>query len=147
VVGPGGTLGGLQWGTATDGKRIYAAISNNAQSAHRLVPNGMTINWGSWSALDAVTGKILWQTADPTQGAIDPGAVSVANGVVYAGSYSGGMYAMDAQNGKILWNFDSGGSVIDGPSIVNGMVFWGSGYARIRPGTPNNKLFAFGLSK
>ena len=27
-VGPGGSLGGIEWGTATDGKRIYVAISN-----------------------------------------------------------------------------------------------------------------------
>jgi hypothetical protein len=40
-----------------------------------------------------------------------------------------------------------GGSVIDGPSIVNGFLFWGSGYRRIRPGIGNNKLYAFTLAK
>jgi polyvinyl alcohol dehydrogenase (cytochrome) len=71
------------------------------------------------------------------------GAVSVANGVMYAGSYSGLMYALDARTGKILWSFDSGGSVIDGPSIADGVVYWGSGYAHIAPGKPNNQVFAF----
>ena len=28
IVGPGGTTGGIQWGTATDGTRIYVAITN-----------------------------------------------------------------------------------------------------------------------
>src|SRR6202045_404403 len=28
AVGPGGSLGGIQWGTATDGRRIYVAIAN-----------------------------------------------------------------------------------------------------------------------
>jgi polyvinyl alcohol dehydrogenase (cytochrome) len=39
-----------------------------------------------------------------------------------AGSYSGQMYAFDAITGKILWNFASGGTVIDGPSIVDGTL-------------------------
>jgi polyvinyl alcohol dehydrogenase (cytochrome) len=49
---------------------------------------------------------------------------------------------MDAATGKILWSFASGGSVIDGPSIVDGFVYWGSGY---RIGTNNNKLYAFAI--
>lgn len=146
VVGPAGTgtLGGIEWGTATDGKRIYAEIADSGHVNYTLIPSGATINWGSWSALDAYTGKILWQTADPTRGALDFGAVSVANAVVYAGSQSatGGMYAFDAKSGQILWSFASGGSVIDGPSIVDGVVYWGSGY---RIGTHNNKLYAFAL--
>jgi hypothetical protein len=47
-VGPGGSLGGLQWGSATDGKRIYTAISNNSRTAWTL-PNGQVTNAGLWS--------------------------------------------------------------------------------------------------
>jgi hypothetical protein len=54
------------------------------------------------------------------------------------------MYALDAQTGRILWSFASGGSVIDGPSIVNGVLYWGSGYRRIG-GIGNNKLYAFSV--
>jgi len=142
-VGPGSTLGGIEWGTASDGQRIYVAIANNSHDAYKLMPGGDTITWGSWSALDPRTGKILWQTADPSKGAIDTGAVSVANGVVYAGSYSGLMYAMNARTGSILWSFESGGSVIDGPAIADGVVYWGAGYSHIAPGKPNNQVFAF----
>ena len=145
-VGPAGTgtLGGIEWGTATDGKRIYTEIADSGHASYTLVPSGTQINWGSWSALDAQTGKILWQTADPTPGSMDFGAVSVANGVVYAGSQGapGFMYALDAATGKILWSFASGGSVIDAPSIVDGFLYWGSGY---RIGTNNNKLYAFAI--
>ena len=141
---PGGT-GGIQWGTAADGRRIYAAISNNNFKPYTLVPSGQEINWGAWSALDVVTGKLIWQTADPTPGATDAGSVSVANGLLYAGSSSGFMYALDAATGKILWSFASGGSVVDGPSIVDGVLYWGSGYKEATPGTGNNKLYAFSL--
>jgi polyvinyl alcohol dehydrogenase (cytochrome) len=147
IVGPGGPLGGIQWGTASDGTRIYVAINNSSRIPYTLANGGPTINYGSWAALDPRTGKILWQVPDPTEGANDPGAVSVANGVVYAGSYSGAMHALDARTGAILFNFDSGGSVIGAPSIVNGTVFWGSGYRNIRPGTGNNKVYAFTIPK
>jgi polyvinyl alcohol dehydrogenase (cytochrome) len=72
--------------------------------------------------------------------------MSVANGVVFAPSLSGDMVALDASNGKTLWKFASGGSVVDGPSIVDGVVYWGSGYGHFGIGTPNNKLFAFELA-
>jgi polyvinyl alcohol dehydrogenase (cytochrome) len=142
-VGPGSPLGGIEWGTATDGQAIYVAITNLNQLPYTLVPSGRKITWGSWSALDVATGKILWQTADPTVGAVDLGSVSVANSVVYAGSGSGQMYALDTMTGTILWNFASGGTVIDGPSIVDGVVYWGSGY---RIGIGNNKVYAFALA-
>jgi len=144
-VGAGGSLGGIEWGTATDGKRIYVAIADNHQVPYTLI-SGQQITWGSWSALDVDTGKILWQTADPTVNTIDTGSVSVANGVLYAGSYSGQMYAMDARTGQVLWNFASGGSVIGGPSIVDGTLYWGSGYRNIPPGIGNNKVYAFDLA-
>ena len=143
-VGPGASLGGIEWGTATDGKRIYVAIANSDHLPYTLVPSGQKITWGAWSALDVATGKILWQTADPTAGTIDRGSVSVANGVMYAGSNSGQMYALDATTGNILWSFASGGTVIDGPSIVDSVLYWGSGYRNIE-GTGNNKVYAFTL--
>jgi polyvinyl alcohol dehydrogenase (cytochrome) len=64
---------------------------------------------------------------------------------MYAGSNSGQMYALDAATGNVLWNFASGGTVIDGPSIVDGTLYWGSGYRNIQ-GTGNNKVYAFALT-
>jgi len=140
TVGPGATLGGIEWGTATDGNRIYIAITNSQHKSYPLV-DGSTITSGAWSALDAATGHIIWQTADPDQG-LDMGSVSLANGVLFAPSFTGKVHAIEAATGKILWSFQTGGSVIDGPSISKGMVFWGSGYGRVQ-GTPNNRMYAF----
>lgn len=139
------TQGGIEWGTATDGRRIYTEIADSGHVPYTLIPSGTTITWGSWSALDAATGKILWQTADPVAGSVDPGAVSVANGVVYAGSEdkAGHFYALDAATGKILWSFVGGGAVLDGPSIVDGIVYWSAGYSKTPPG--NDKVYAFTL--
>jgi polyvinyl alcohol dehydrogenase (cytochrome) len=143
-VGPGGDDGGVQWGTATDGQRIYVAVTNN-EHFNYVLTNGQTITGSAWSALDPATGKILWQTPDPTQGTnFNFGSVSVANGVMFAGALDGHMYAFDASSGKILWSYLTGGSILGGPAIVDGVVYWGSGYAR-SGGTANNKVYAFAL--
>ncbi|MEK6397503.1 MAG: PQQ-binding-like beta-propeller repeat protein, partial [Terriglobus sp.] len=151
-VGPGGTTGGIEWGSATDGERVYVAL-NNSQRKDYTFPNGQTWNAGSWAALDALTGKIEWQVPasgqNPNNTALAAGAtgqMSVANGVVFAPSLSGDMVALDARNGKTLWKFASGGSVADGASIVGDTVYWGSGYGHFHIGTGNNKLYAFQLS-
>jgi hypothetical protein len=56
------------------------------------------------------------------------------------------LIAFDATTGNILWNFASGGTVIDGASIVDSVLYWGSGYRNIQ-GTGNNKVFAFTLAR
>jgi polyvinyl alcohol dehydrogenase (cytochrome) len=158
VVGPAGNggNGGIEYGTATDGRRIYAAEGDTAKIAYTLGGSGpyagQTATGGSWAALNPATGKILWQTPDP-QGAFDTSYVSAANGVVYAGSLAAtgtDMYALDAATGTILWSFASGGSVTGGAAIVGGSVYWGSGYCGTgcigsSPLTNNDKVYAFGL--
>ena len=155
-VGPGAADGGILWGSATDGKRIYTENNDGDHVPFQLSPaKTQTWNAGTWAALDAVTGAILWQVPasglNPTNPKLPSGAtgqVTVANGVFYAGALSGDMVALDAATGKTLWKFASGGSVISGPSIVDGTLYWGSGYTHIPgKGTPNNKLFAFTLPR
>ena len=55
------------------------------------------------------------------------------------------MLALNAANGKTLWSFAAGSSVNAGATIVNDVVYWGSGYAHLGiPGyTGNNKFYAF----
>jgi polyvinyl alcohol dehydrogenase (cytochrome) len=151
-VGPGSRLGGMMWGSATDGKRIYVSIGN---AAHTPVTatfsdgQSQTITGGFWAALDPATGSILWRAPDP-QGALDVGALTVANGVVYAGSLApqgNNMYALDAATGAVRWAFMSGGSVAGGPAVVNSAVYWGSGYRIGTVSGPNNKLYAFGTPR
>jgi polyvinyl alcohol dehydrogenase (cytochrome) len=145
LVGPGSDPGGIQWGTAFDGRRIYAAIGHNTRQPYTL-PSGQTITGGSWAALDPSTGRILWQTADPL-GAPDLAALTIANGVLYAGSMQHvgeQLYALDAATGTILWRFVAGGSVVSGPAVVDGTVYWGTGYARTG-GVGNNKFYAFSI--
>jgi polyvinyl alcohol dehydrogenase (cytochrome) len=162
LVGPGGDQGGFEWGSAYDGNRIYVSLTDMHHIPYQLTENGVltsqTTTGGSWAALDPATGKILWQVADPqtetlpaptgTVGVWDLGPATVANGVDYVTSMakSGAeMYALDAANGNILWSYAAGSSVNAGPAIVDGSVYWGSGYSRSAEGSGNNKLFAFSI--
>jgi polyvinyl alcohol dehydrogenase (cytochrome) len=134
-VGPGGMLGGIEFGAATDGERVYAGISNHPRQ-------------GSVSALDGATGNILWHTMNP-DGRSNFGPLTVTgtgdNRLVFAGSSGNFIRAYDAKSGKILWEFDTGGAVGGGPTVVDGVLYIGSGYQMLRIGKPNNKLYAFSI--
>ena len=144
-AGPGGTAGGLQWGSAVDGYRVYTANANSNNVPWDL-PGGATTTAGVWSGIDAATGALLWQHT-PSHGGGTSGPVTTANGVVFGCSLDaqGYMYALNAATGAELWAFPSGGSCLSGAAISDGMLFWGSGYSNFGFGTPNNKLYAFGL--
>jgi polyvinyl alcohol dehydrogenase (cytochrome) len=164
LIGPGGDQGGMEWGTAFDGDRIYVSITNHHHIPYRLTDNGVlsstSVTGGSWAALDPETGRILWQTADPqvetlpvlgTVGVWDLAPVTVANGVLYASSMAklasqNQMFALDAATGGILWQFGAGSSVNAGPAVADGAVYWGSGYARSGvEGSGNQRFFAFSI--
>jgi len=146
VVGPYGLLGGIEWGTASDNQRIYIAVNNTRQATYTLQPSGVSWNGSSWAALNPATGAILWQVPDPGQSTVVPSQhafalapVTVANGVVYVASMSGYMYALNAATGATLWSFKAPGSVNAAPAVVNGTLYWGTGYHNF-PGPPKNPV-------
>ena len=161
-AGPPGLTGGLQWGSAFDGQRVYVAVANSGLAGAGQNPfpwalkGGGSTTAGGWSALNAKTGAVLWTTADPL-GSRAEGAVGAANGVVFGcnlDAYLGTMYALDAKTGKMLWSFNAGPPTFDpstkfysaacsaAPSISDGMVFWGTG---TNQGFGPKKVFGFGL--
>ncbi len=145
LIGPWSEPGGLTWGAAYDGERLYLALTNLEGVPHRL-KDGEIVTGGSWAALDPATGAILWQVGDP-QNAPDYAAPVVANGVVYVGSMAttgDQMYALDASNGAILWRFAAGGSVASHPAISDGRVYWGSGFP-LFGGVGNDKIYVFAV--
>jgi polyvinyl alcohol dehydrogenase (cytochrome) len=130
-VSPGGVAGGMIWGSASDGTRLYTSSANSEFQGWTLL-DGSTTNSGIWSALNPLTGEILWQTAAPVPYSAAGGATSVANGVVYAcaqNSAGENMFALDAATGEIRWDYASAGACNSGAAIVNGSVYWGYGYA------------------
>jgi outer membrane protein assembly factor BamB len=51
---------------------------------------------------------------------------TVTNGILYAGSNDGKLYAFNNALGMPIWNFTTGGYVTSGPAVSNGVVYFGS---------------------
>jgi len=168
----GGYLGGSQWGSATDGQKLYVATSDVGLGgvADATSPGGFRITvdpkiGGGLHALDLKTGATVWDAKPalcaPGQSICSPAqsaAVSVIPGVVFSGSVDGHLRAYSTANGAVIWDVDTahefetvngkparGGSLdVAGPAIVNGMVFVNSGYGQYG-GMPGNVLLVFSV--
>ena len=159
-IGRGGFAGGVHWGMATDGERIYAPNADTVFSGRFKGPRKPGL-----FALDPADGSEMWFTpapevcAEADKPACDPGlsaAVTAIPGVVFAGAFDGHLRAYDAATGEILWDFDTnqpfesvsgdvahGGSIeADGPVVYRGHVAINSGYL-FGDRMPGNALLVF----
>ena len=164
-VGKGGTLGGVQWGSAADQANVYVALSDLTRTT---IPNSQGSEpdpkiGGGMFALRLDNGERVWYTppadcgdrkrCSPAQSA----AVSAIPGVAFSGSVDGHLRGYSTAEGKVVWDFDTvrpfdtvnkvsarGGSLNGpGPAIAGGMLFVTSGYAN--NGIPGNVLLAFSV--
>jgi polyvinyl alcohol dehydrogenase (cytochrome) len=171
-AGAGSPLGGSQWGSASDGRNLYVAISDIGIGAvpDAKSPQGFRLTLdprkgGGLHALDLESGRILWDAKPPTAcppeatncSPAQSAAVSAIPGVVFSGSVDGHLRAFSASTGEVLWDANTarsfetvngkahGGSLdAAGPAIANGMVFVNSGYGQWG-GMPGNVLLAFSV--
>jgi polyvinyl alcohol dehydrogenase (cytochrome) len=169
-AGAGGTLGGIQWGMAADGKRVYAAVSDLV--AKRVPrPGGEFFDYfldptqgGGLSAFEIASGRLAWKAPPAPCGGRSPcspaqsQAVTSIPGAVFSGSLDGFIRAFAPETGKVIWEFDTArsfatvngvearGGALDagGPVAAGGMLFVNSGYALVG-GMPGNVLLAFGV--
>jgi polyvinyl alcohol dehydrogenase (cytochrome) len=161
---------GVQWGMASDGQKVYAAIASSGRTRptdpldtrrNILDPNA----GGGLVALRLADGARAWfappivcapgaaSGCSPAQSA----AVTAIPGLVFSGSMDGHLRAYSAEEGSVVWDYNSArefetvngikakGGSMDGPGAVvaHGMVFVNSGYSRFG-GMPGNVLLAFG---
>ncbi len=172
-VGQGGVLGGIQWGSATDGRNMYVALSDLrivGVVADRTSSLGYRLqldphSGGGLFALRLDSGEQVWE-AKPASACGDrkscspaqSQAVTAMPGAVFSGSLDGHMRAYSTATGEILWDVDTvrdyptingqpahGGS-LDGPGpvIAGGMLYVNSGYGQFG-GTPGNVFLAFSV--
>jgi polyvinyl alcohol dehydrogenase (cytochrome) len=166
-VGEGGSLGGVQWGSAADSSNVYVALSDVGRVKLWYSQNTDVDpkRGGGMFALRLDTGKRVWYTpppgcsgdrkrCSPAQSA----AVSAIPGVAFSGSVDGHLRAYSAADGSIVWDFDTvrpfetvnqvaghGGSLDGpGPAIGGGVLLVESGYAP-NGGMPGNVLLAFSV--
>lgn len=163
----GGIQGGFQWGQASDGKAMYASISDTRWLSKSSISADSLLDpsaGGGLVAIDINNGNLLWK-AEPSKCDSRPrcspsqsAGVSLIGDVVISGAQSGVVFAFDKNTGKELWRFDSyrefdtvngalgRGGAIDqsGAVAVNGMLYFNSGYSKFA-GNPGNVLLAFKL--
>jgi polyvinyl alcohol dehydrogenase (cytochrome) len=165
-IGKGGTLGGVQWGSAADQSNVYVALSDLGRISLSYTASSEVDPkvGGGMFALRLENGERVWYTPAPECGnrprcsPAQSAAVSAIPGVAFSGSVDGHFRAYSAADGKIVWDFDTvrtyetvngvpgrGGS-LDGPgaAIAGGMLFVNSGYSG-SGGIPGNVLLAFSV--
>ena len=64
-------------------------------------------------ALRAETGQAVWEF--PLRSTVQSGLMATAGGLVFGGTGEGNLFALDADTGKPLWNFQSGGPINGNP--------------------------------
>ena len=144
---PGATgfarLGGIVWGGAADDRNVYYGLSS-----------------GGMSALKLTTGEKAWYTPLAKAGTRvnNAAAVTAIPGVAFVAGSDGVLHALTTADGKVIWEYNTardfdtvnkvpakgGGINSIGPTVVNGMVFIGSGYA-VSGNNFGNVLLAFSL--
>jgi outer membrane protein assembly factor BamB len=86
--------------------------------------------------LDAATGTQLWKvsagniklneigiTLAYTGSDLPRSSPMVLNGKVYVGALDGNLYCLDANSGTVLWKYQTGGSILATPTILNNAVY------------------------
>jgi polyvinyl alcohol dehydrogenase (cytochrome) len=165
-VGLGGTMGGVQWGSAADQSNVYVALSDigRIMLTYSNFTDADTKRGGGMFALKLDTGERVWYTppvgcgSRPRCSPAQSAAVSAFPGVALSGSVDGHMRAYSTADGTVLWDVDTvrpyetvngvaarGGSLDGpGPAIGGGMVYFNSGY-HTAGGAPGNVLLAFSV--
>jgi polyvinyl alcohol dehydrogenase (cytochrome) len=156
-AGRGSTLGGIEWGVAADSDTAYFPV---ADAAARPA--------GGLHAVDLATGERRWLAPMPTPlhcgeqrrgcSGAQSAAITVIPGVVFSGSFDGGIRAYSTKDGSVIWDFDTNrefptvngapghGGSINGPAavVVDGWVYVSSGDYRSNFG---NVLLAFSVER
>jgi polyvinyl alcohol dehydrogenase (cytochrome) len=166
-VGRGGVQGGILFGMASEGQKVYVGVSDmyypEDESGYYTYDGDPR---PGMYAVDAATGAILWSSPAPdvceadNREFCDPGigqAVTAIPGAVIAGHFDGHLRIYNGADGKVLMDlntlvgFDTvsgerakGGSFSGGgPAVADGMIYVNSGYGMYFH-MPGNVLLALG---
>jgi polyvinyl alcohol dehydrogenase (cytochrome) len=166
--GEGSPLGGIHWGIASDGERVFAPI--NRPYGFTPPKDGGTPQKPGIHAVKIDTGEVLWTFAAQPDCSGDrqtrvkscgtniglSAAPAVIDGAVVEGGLDGLLRVFDAKTGEVLFTFDTArtfeaingvparGGSIDSASIsaAGGYLFVNSGYGMFGQ-LPGNVLLAF----
>lgn len=163
-IGRGGVQGGVHFGLAAQGTRVYVPINDMAYPEDITRYKFTTPAKPGLYALNAEDGELIWSSpAANVCGELehcDPGishAITAIPGAVIAGHMDGRLRIYSSDSGEILWELNTlqefstvsgekahGGSFSGGgPVVAHGMIYVNSGYG-IYNHMPGNVLLAIG---
>lgn len=102
--------------TAADMKQALTTVARKTGALGRMSgPQAPVANTGGV--------KPLWtfQCEDDVRG-----TPSIAQGILYVGSYDNNLYALNAADGKFQWKYPTEGGVVSRPVVADGNVYFGS---------------------
>jgi eukaryotic-like serine/threonine-protein kinase len=140
------------WSFTTDGESVYTAKGVNTfipkdqmledpwdffESSPVYIDNLVYFGSGRYMyALNLKSGKLLWKYLTPN---VIHSTPAISDGILYFGCWNSKVYALDAQSGSKIWDYQAGTDTIynymagiqSSPSVVDSMVFIGSRDANV----------------
>jgi polyvinyl alcohol dehydrogenase (cytochrome) len=153
-------LNGVVWGGAADDQNVYYGLQAGGMVALRLSTGDVVwrANFPAHVTASAPITRPDGTTSTVTTFArvINSAAATAMPGVVFVAGSDGKIHALSTADGSVLWEYDTaqpydtvnkvpakGGAIASiGPSIADGMLFIGSGYA-VTGTNSGNVLLAF----
>jgi outer membrane protein assembly factor BamB len=106
------------------GGLILSSMCRPAFGADSTMFRGNLVHSGVYqSAAVTHSPRVKWKFH--TNGYVDS-TPAIANGVVYAGSNDGNLYALVQGTGTLRWRFKTGSRVASSPAVSDGLIYFGS---------------------
>jgi alcohol dehydrogenase (cytochrome c) len=121
-----GPNGGVNWAPMSYSPRtghfyVTAAVRPTswiAPGSGRVAPPAFGAKYsGTLTAIDSRTNKIVWQKQTPYSIGQGSGTLATASGLLFHGEPDGQFQALDAANGEVLWQWQTGAGA-DAPAIT-----------------------------
>lgn len=114
--------GGVIW-------QAYIGSGSDHEDASPAISNGI-VYFGArngFYAFNATTGKQIWFFTSPYSARQTTGyfysSPAVAGNIVYCGSVDNRLFALNTNDGSIVWSYQTGGFLFSSPAIANGKVY------------------------
>src|SRR5262249_14965466 len=126
-------------GTALNSRRRVSTDPYFVSVAGPPIPG--RVAYATFSAIDARTGKAVWEKENPSASVSRNGVLSTSSGVLFRAAGDGNVIAYDASTGSTLWQFHIG--VPGGGGPIASYLLAGEQYLAVSAG---RRVWAFKLN-
>jgi outer membrane protein assembly factor BamB/tRNA A-37 threonylcarbamoyl transferase component Bud32 len=104
--------------TALDMKQALMSVARKTGALVRMSTSSSQVSAASGSSI-----KPLWSFKCEDEIRSTP---TIAQGVLYVGSYDNNLYALNAADGKFQWKYPTDGGIVSRPAVLDGNIYFGS---------------------